>query len=667
MFLLKNNKIFLNRILNIMKKILVIHSVALCISLSINSLNVAVAAPLSQKAAYQAAKAALKQNNFEPYQDYTKQYPQSGSTKYLTFYYYLNLIDQPAAIEKQNEIITFLNTHTARAFYPTLLTKVVQTHQKNKNWEAILKELNGTNANTLSLKCILREAYFYTNQRALAFSGFDDLYTDNTLPAACNNLTALAFMNNEIDAAHINKRVRLLINKGDIKAAKELNKHSNQLASNRVYFNYLIQLYENINSLARLTDLLNSKPATITLDQTDFLKLVEQLAKKDSIAGEALLDVGVRLKLVAKNDTYPIAAKIAVYQSGRSDSIEPLAKINAIPTQYQTDELKQWGFRLSAQKNNWQHALGFLNNLSEAAKKEPVWTYWLGEAHAQLGQTEKARLYFKQIAHETSFYGFLASDQLGQPYTVLQSLVKQNKPESVALTDPNFLMALDLIGVDERGFARSEWSNALKTKDKNQVYAASLRAYALGENDLGIRAAVNAQKVGGLSGRYPTLYRKALMENAQKRSLDWLMLLGLMRQESLFQADVKSHADAYGLMQLLIPTANKMSKRLGETTRGVLTNPSVNIRYGSEYLLELTEELGRFWPYILSGYNAGPHRVKKWVGDPIDAILWIESIPFKETRNYVKNILENRIIYGYLNHDKQTAPLPKVTDFLTAF
>lgn len=650
-------------------------SVALCVNLSMDGFNFATAESLSQKtspkvsqkAAYQAAKLSLIQGDVGLYHEYVGKYPQSGTTQYLTFYYYLNLIDQPEGVKKQNEMITFLNTHTTRAFYSTLLTKVVQSHQKNKNWQAILKELNEKNANTLALKCILREAYYYTDQKSLAFSGFDELFTDNILPETCNNLTQLAFIDSHIDALDINKKIRFLINKGDIKAAKALNKHPNQTSSHKVYFNYLIQLYENINSLTQLTALLNSKPATLTVTQTDFLKLVEQLAKKDSIAGQALLDLGIRLQWVAKNDTYDIAAKIAVYQSGRSDSIEPLDKINAIPTQYQSDELKQWGFRLSAQKNDWQQSLLFLNHLSEAAKKEATWIYWLGAVHAKLGQIEKARFYFEQIAHETSFYGFLASDQLERPYTVLNNLVKQNKPESVTLTNPNFLMALDLISVDEKGFARAEWQNALKTTDKNQVYAASLRAYSLGENDLGIRAAVNAKKVGGLSGRYPTLYQKELIKNAQMRALDWLMLLSLMRQESLFQPDVKSHANAYGLMQLLIPTANKMSKRLGETTRGILTNPSVNIRYGSEYLFELSEELGRFWPYILSGYNAGPSRVKQWVEAPMDAILWIESIPFKETRHYVKSILENRIIYGYLNQDKNNPVLPKVSNFLTSF
>ena len=213
-------------------------------------------------------------------------------------------------------------------------------------------------------------------------------------------------------------------------------------------------------------------------------------------------------------------------------------------------------------------------------------------------------------------------------------------------------MGLLLAKVNEEYFSRVKWQEALRNSTKAEQEAGSIAAFEAGFYNLSLQAAARARAQGGLSYRYPSAYTD-IIEQYSNDLITEPVVLGLIRQESLFNEKAKSQASAYGLMQLLIPTAERMSSDLNETERASLYDPEANIRYGITYLKNLEKNVGSCIPFMLASYNAGPHNVKKWLPEndsgKVDMALWIETIPFYETRGYVKNVLSNAIIYHTLN------------------
>jgi len=154
---------------------------------------------------------------------------------------------------------------------------------------------------------------------------------------------------------------------------------------------------------------------------------------------------------------------------------------------------------------------------------------------------------------------------------------------------------------------------------------------------------------------YPIEYRKLVNEYAKQKSLEPAWVMGLIRQESLFMQDVRSSANAYGLMQLLPATAKQTAKRnkIGYSGYSHLISPKHNIRLGTAYLAQVNKRLQSNPALASAAYNGGPHRVKTWLPEKtMPADIWIENIVFNETRNYVQKVMENKVIYSWLMYDK---------------
>ena len=155
---------------------------------------------------------------------------------------------------------------------------------------------------------------------------------------------------------------------------------------------------------------------------------------------------------------------------------------------------------------------------------------------------------------------------------------------------------------------------------------------------------------------FPLAFLDKAREEAEPYNLDPFLVLALMRQESAFNPNARSSANAVGLMHLIPPTARRVARSLGETNPGTddLKNPSLNIKLGVKYLNQLLERFQDNPVFALAAYNAGPHKVKQWIEirSALKDLEFIESIPYNETRNYVKKVLRNYVIYKTL-YDKQ--------------
>ncbi|GAA5098193.1 transglycosylase SLT domain-containing protein [Wohlfahrtiimonas larvae] len=598
--------------------------------------------------AFTKGKTFIQNNDVKGYEKSLKTLKNTSVAPYLEYYF----VQQNLKKLPRETVLKFLQNNSDALFAASLKNDFYRYELSQKEYSFIIDHLMDDSSQFL--RCIADDAILQSNPKAFDAKRFQSYWVKVSTPLSTCLPVEKVWLNQYAPKEILDQKTGELIKNLQLSRAKNLLPHLPE--AKRKYYQSMIQIVEN--PAGQLM-----KQKQYFKDSSQFYALaVRQWGKNDSTNALNGLAFVKKNQLVTQSDYSALRNLLAVFQAGRADAINPLGRIENIPKKEQGDDVKISGFKLNAQAGNCDAALDYLNRLSVKASEDPTWIYWQGKMHQCIGNETQAAEVFKKIAGQTSFYGFLAADELNQPYSVLESIVKRKADKRETLTDKSFKVALDLMKVDERSFAYQAWQQGLRTASQGQKNTASFIAYDQGYYDLGIRAGVAAKMPGALHIRYPMGYEKEVNQAANLYGYPSELLWGLIRQESLFQPDVKSHANAYGLMQLLIPTAEKMAQKLGEK-RGSLYNPTDNIRYGSAYLNDVSGVVGKNWSYILASYNAGPHKVKHWINPPMDNIvLWVESIPYRETRGYVKSILENVVIYHY-----QKGRKVRITEYLNRF
>lgn len=586
---------------------------------------------------FRTGKQAIIKKDWEAYQSSQEQLLESSLLPYLEFYYYQEQIEE----SDPQEVLDFAEKYTNEPFANTLKIVLFKERERQKNFQFILDNANF--ANTLGLKCYLYNAQY--QQSILNLAEFQKSWESNLqLPAGCNTVEEFWLRNNQ-DPAVIIKKVDELIQAGRTGKAKLLL--GGLPEDKQAYYRYFINLLDNPSQLVEVTTFYPEGKAL-------YAKVLQKWSSQNSLKAGKGLQFAKKNNLLTDKDYISLRNRIAVFQAGRNDVVAPLEKILAIPADERDDQVIQWGFRLAAKRGDYPVALALLTNLSEEAQKEDVWRYWLGRTYAEVGDHEQAKHFYELIQNEPTFYGFLAADALQHNYDAITNIANEPRPILSNGLNARFSMGLLLAKVNEEYFSRVKWREALNNSSKEDQEAGSIVAFDEGFYNLSLQAAARARTAGGLPYRYPSAYLP-IIEKYSDNFITEPIVLGLIRQESLFHEKAKSAANAHGLMQLLIPTAETMSSTLEESERESLYNPDANIRYGVTYLHYLQKNVGSCIPYILASYNAGPHNVKKWLpseaDSDIDLALWIETIPFYETRGYVKNVLSNAVIYHILNKD----------------
>ena len=312
--------------------------------------------------------------------------------------------------------------------------------------------------------------------------------------------------------------------------------------------------------------------------------------------------------------------------------------------------LNHWRVRYFIHFQKWPEVLNAISRLSSEEQKEIEWNYWTSRSLAMTGSPDLAFEGFRKVAQSNSWYGFLAADYLNIPYDLS---AKSRRPANSLVSDVNrrtdVTVARLLFEEGLTVMARRQWDFVIGRLNEEEQKAAAILANRWNWHS---RSAVTAHQSGLTDDyelRYPLAFEKPLRNAARRHDISLSWLSGLMRSESLFMHDIRSPAGALGLMQVMPRTGRQTAKHLNLKWRGnrTLINPSTNIRIGSYYLAKQLNQFGH--PALATAaYNAGPHRVKKWIPDstmPLDA--WVASIPFTETRNYVQRVLTAQVIYEW--------------------
>ena len=314
------------------------------------------------------------------------------------------------------------------------------------------------------------------------------------------------------------------------------------------------------------------------------------------------------------------------------------------------EEQHAWRIRAALRAGDWLAVMRAIAVLPEPLASQPEWIYWRGRAIAALGKPEDAQAYYQRISGHANFYGILAAEALGQPLTLPPRAASATAEERrAAEANLALVRGLMLIKADLRLDGLREWNWVLSGMDDRQLIAAAEFAQRNDVIDRAINTADRTRAEHDYTLRYPTPFLDQVAPRVRDVELDPAWVYGLMRQESRFIMDAKSSAGAKGLMQLMPATAKWVAKKIGMAHYhpGKVTDMDVNVTLGTHYMRMVMDSLDKHPVLASAAYNAGPGRARKWRAEtPLEGAVYAESIPFNETRDYVKKVMANAMYYS---------------------
>lgn len=316
------------------------------------------------------------------------------------------------------------------------------------------------------------------------------------------------------------------------------------------------------------------------------------------------------------------------------------------------DEVIRWQIRNHLRQENWREITLAIDALTTGERQRAQWQYWKAVALQETGHSADSMLVMATIAQQRDYYGFLAADQLGLEYSFAQESIDSTDDIINRLAASKSLVRareLYQVGLDGRG--RSEWDSAIKDLSAREKRQAAVLAHRWGWHSRAIATAAQSGALDDLELRYPLPHRESFELYTSDAKIRESWAYGVARSESLFMRDIRSSAGAVGVMQLMPETGRRTAREMSYpyAGRATLTDPASNIRIGTFYLGKLYSRFSQHSVLATAAYNAGPLRVEKWlpVTGTVDARVWIENIPFNETRKYVRRVLASDTIFRW--------------------
>jgi soluble lytic murein transglycosylase len=521
---------------------------------------------------------------------------------------------------------------------------------KRGDWQEFEREAQLYSRDDLEIRCYAALARLARGDEG-ALDELPGWLEPRELPQGCDALASAAAQRSRLSSTDVWRRVRVLFENGQITAAKTA-------------LGYLPQA-ESPDERALAEAARQPK------------RLLERLPKnlEDRAAREVVVLAGARY---ARTDPDAMAAELEgrlgarlpeadlKYLWGRV-AFEGARTLNDRATRWFAragdarldDDQLAWKARIALRRGQWQAVRDAIDRMSAQARQDSTWAYWYGRALAAQGQEAGARAYYLKIAGQPDFYGLLANEELGFVGTLPESsYVPTEDAVAEAARDPGLARALELIKLGIRTEGVREWLFTIRGYSDSRLLAAAELARRAEVYDRAINTADRTERLHNFELRYPVPFRDVLREYAKTQGLDEAWVLGLVRQESRFIADARSGAGAAGLMQLMPRTARYVAKKIGlrNFVPHRVTEVHTNVGLGTGYLRMVLDQVGS--PVLASAaYNAGPGRARRWRdARPLEGAVYVESIPFNETRDYVKKVMANSVFYAALL-EKRLSPL----------
>ena len=491
------------------------------------------------------------------------------------------------------------------------------------------------------LRCLYLRALYNTGQRELALNGVAPVWTaGKSQPKACDPIFQV-WQSTGLDQETAWRRLRLAIDANERQLARYLQRFftGDYKTWAQAYYN----VHVNPSSVLRTSRFGTDTP----LSREVIGHGLRRLAPRDA---EAARDAWASYRTThgfSEAAQRALTARIGV-ELARTGLMDD-ARTPDIVASSAVDFAEAYLHR-----RNWALLSASIERLPDAQRFEEKWQYWLARALTNTHDVnDRARLAYQALAGKRSYYGFLAADRIGQA----PKLNFKHRPGDAAKFDkvlqlPAIARASELFAVGDEVNAQREWMAMLPRLTPEEQSMAAYLAKDLGRLILAIRTANETGQRNHLDVRFPIDHRPTFQQTSHATGIPMSILVAFARQESIFNRFARSSADARGVMQMLQSTARHAARQVGLPAPSVtdLYDPTVNIPLGGHHIAFLLKRYDQVLPVAAAAYNAGETRVGRWLRDaegwPMD--VWIETIPFSETRNYVKNVLSFNQVYSQL-------------------
>jgi peptidoglycan lytic transglycosylase len=514
---------------------------------------------------------------------------------------------------------------------------------KRGHWQTFLD--NYIPQSDLTLQCYQLQARIKTNNHVFLLEDTRSIWlTGKSLPSQCDPAFDLLYKSDLMTNELVWERVRLSMQNNQISLTNflsdRLNPQSKALAKKWIQihnnpYKYLDnpKLEDNVNNREILAH------GILRLARQDIAKAVKRLEElKNSYAfipGE-IAEVERTLAIRAAKSKSKLASQL----------------LDQIDNYHVNDEVFHYRLRTALANLDWPLLKKWTTGQAPDTDLDLRWRYWHARALEETGERDKAIEVFTEIAKERDYYAFLAADKINAPYHMNHYPLPENQEEFARIESiPAIKRAYEFYKLGESYPARREWYHAESQLTTYQMQMAAALVTKWGWHDRAIFAMTRANAYDNLVLRFPILFEDLFDKYAKKRNIDRSWIYGLARAESAFIEDVKSPAGALGLMQVMPKTGAQTAKMIGlknfKTYK--LTQAETNIPIGTAYMKQMLDKFDGNMVLATAAYNAGPHRVTKWLPKKgcIQPDVWIEQIPFNETRKYVRRVLYFANIYDW--------------------
>jgi len=438
------------------------------------------------------------------------------------------------------------------------------------------------------------------------------------------------------------KRINLAMEAGQWRLARYLGKSLSN--KDNVWLKRWIRIHQNPKAVLRVQDFSKTHPyREIMLSHA-----IRRMARFDGLESKRLWSV-VKPRYEFDADlTYKTSRRIALALE-RKEGPDAYNFVKSLKPKADDDRLHAAHLHAALLRQDWPQVLLDLKQWPAASQQKLRLRYWRARALLGTGQQQVANTILSELAKERSYYGFLAADLIDSPYHLAHSDTPITAADhNAVITQAGVQRALELHALGRDVNARREWRYATKGFNKAQLKAAAKIAQSIDWHDQAIFTLAKTKYWDDLELRFPVEHTQWVEQQAQKLQLDDAWIYAVMRQESAFMRDARSHVGAMGLMQLMPATARSVARKLKQKppSKTAILKVQNNIKLGSNYLKQLLDRHDNSPVLATAAYNAGPHRVDKWIpNQTLPADVWVDLVPYKETRRYVRRVLSYMVIY----------------------
>ncbi|HED17875.1 MAG TPA: hypothetical protein ENI64_13815 [Gammaproteobacteria bacterium] len=541
---------------------------------------------------------------------------------------------------KSTEIRTFLKAFPDSPLSWRLQNNWLQQLGLDKRWQAFLAE-KPLRVNT-TLRCYTLHAK-HALKRTFSIKQFSKIWlSGRSLPSACDSVIELINKQGKLTSALVWQRIELAMRRGNRRLARYLRHFLDK--EEHIWLQEWLDLHRHARLSLKPDAISDSNPyshairlhslSRLIRTQPDYLKdHWLEVSKLNELSTTELLSLGKKLAL----------ALAYRYDPDADDWLE------RIPANMLDKHVVIWRLRVALHNRDWENVKQLVTLLPKKTQQSSQWQYWLARALANGNHADKAKIIFRKLARQRSYEGFLSAERLQHPYSLQQQALSIDKDILANLLSlPAVARSRELLFQEQMLDARREWHFMTRNMDEIALKHAAYIASNWSWHDRAIYTLAQTQYRNDLEIRFPLPYDKLLKTATSQGKIDTAWAYAVIRQESSFNPDAQSPKNARGLMQLLPGTAKRVARKLDGKTIAVekLGDAKQNIRLGLAYLNMLLDKTNN--PILaMAAYNAGKNAVKRWLPEQsdMDADIWIETIPYRETRNYLKNILAYTLIY----------------------